>query len=142
MKIKKYVNKIIAIGAAITMLGATITGAMAINLADYPKPYINNGLFNGMFVVGANAQTADVLGIVDIATALQYENKYDTVMSKDSTNINYELSGDVYKISTSSDILNLNEALGKVKFLSEVSKEGFKIACEPAEFPIFKVSKL
>lgn len=126
MKIKKYIKRIIALVAGISMLGATITGAMATaNLANYPQPYINNGMFNGMFVVGANAMTADVLGIVDIATALQYENKIDTIVSNDNTITNYELSGDVYKISTSSDILNLNEALGKVK--STITKENIGI---------------
>ncbi|MBT7440417.1 hypothetical protein HN789_04195, partial [archaeon] len=56
------------------MLGATILGATAAtwDLMDYPAPFVADGqLDDTVLVVGAAAQTADVLGAIDIAAALQ-----------------------------------------------------------------------
>jgi hypothetical protein len=55
------------------MLGATLAGAFAVaDLEDYPAPFVKNGvLADSVIVVGKAAETADVLGAVDIAAALQ-----------------------------------------------------------------------
>ena len=68
---KKAIKRILALGAGATMIGATIMGAMALTLADYPKPFVTNGMFDGTIVVGEHAATSDVLGAIDIAASLQ-----------------------------------------------------------------------
>ena len=72
MKVRKAVKKIVALGVGATMLGATLLGATAADLSNFPGMFIDaDGSFNGLFVVGAEADTVDVIGITDIATAIQ-----------------------------------------------------------------------
>lgn len=72
MKLRNAAKKVAAVTTGVTMLGATLTGAMAAaDLSDYPAPFVSDGRFDGFFVVGEAAATADVLGSVDIATSLQ-----------------------------------------------------------------------
>ena len=59
----------VATGAA--FLGATLMGAMAYDLSNYPAPFVEDGMAAGAIVVGANAATTDVLGAIDIAASLQ-----------------------------------------------------------------------
>ncbi|MFH1590201.1 MAG: S-layer protein, partial [archaeon] len=66
MNVRKAIKKIVALGAGLTMIGATILGATA-DLGDYPAPFIQNGVYSGKIVVGAAAATSDVLGAIDIA---------------------------------------------------------------------------
>jgi hypothetical protein len=71
MDVKKAIRKIVALGTGAAMIGATIMGASAYTLADYPSPFVQNGAFSGKIVIGASASTADVLGAVDISASLQ-----------------------------------------------------------------------
>jgi hypothetical protein len=80
MNVRKAIKKIVAIGAGVTMVGATIMGAMAA-LDAYPTNYITDGVFNGKVVVGENAATSDVVGAIDIAASLQAEAKTATEVS-------------------------------------------------------------
>lgn len=116
MNIKKAVKKIVALGAGLTMIGATIMGASALSLADYPAPFVNDdGLFTGKIVVGAAAATSDVLGAIDISAGLQADAKTvipgssgttvtvdDGVLIEDSSgnNLNY---GDTTKVDKIDD---------------------------------------
>ncbi len=77
LKAKKAVKTAAAIGTGMAMLGATMTGAMALDLKDYPSPFVVSGKYDSsnVLVVGANAAASDTLGMVDIATNLQYESK-------------------------------------------------------------------
>lgn len=72
---KNAIKRIAAIGLGTVMLGATVFSAVAADLKDYPAPFVNNGVFNGEIVVGADAKTADVVGAIDIAASLQYAMK-------------------------------------------------------------------
>ncbi|MBN2367769.1 S-layer protein [Candidatus Woesearchaeota archaeon] len=72
----KWPKRIAAITTGALMLGATLAGALAASydLADYPAPYLDDGVLdNTVIVVGAAANAADLLGAVDIAAALQAE---------------------------------------------------------------------
>jgi len=111
MKVRKAIKRIIALGTGLTMLGATVFGAVAADLGEYPSQFIEDGAFDGLMVVGAKAKTEDVLGIVDIATSLQFSAKKEVGVEGTTTTT---LSGDVYKIGSTSDILELNEYLGDV----------------------------
>lgn len=114
MNTKKTIKKILALGAGVTMVGATIMGATAYNLADYPTPYIEDGVFSGKIVVGERAATQDVLGAIDIAASLQAESVTQEAVEIPGQAGEVQLEGDAFKIATSSDLLEIREAVGAV----------------------------
>ncbi len=85
--IRKTMKKVAAIGTGVAMVGATLTGAMAVDLADYPSPFVVDGVYDdtNALVVGDDADAADTLGLVDIASGLQFESK--TAVESDSTTV-------------------------------------------------------
>lgn len=114
MKVKQAIRKIVALGTGITMVGATLFGATAADLAEYPEPlFIQNGVFNGIIVVGDSAAASDVVGSVDIATALQFSSKIEQKI--EGAVGTTQLMGDVVKIGDASDLLEINEPIGDVK---------------------------
>jgi len=80
MQVLKAMKKVAAIGTGVAMLGATLTGAMALDLKDYPAPFVTDGTYDSsnVLVVGDIAAATDTLGMVDIATGLQFESKVCT----------------------------------------------------------------
>ncbi|MFO8016123.1 MAG: S-layer protein [Candidatus Woesearchaeota archaeon] len=81
MKVRKAIKKIAALGAGITMVGATILGATAADLSNYPSPFVKDGQFNGLIVVGDQAAAEDVVGAVDIGASLQYAMRQEAAVS-------------------------------------------------------------
>lgn len=77
LRTKRAVKKVAAISTGVAMLGATAMGALALDLKDYPAPFVTSGKYDdsNVLVVGAIAAASDTLGMVDIATNLQYESK-------------------------------------------------------------------
>ncbi len=73
MKVRKAISKIAALGVGGLMVGATLMGAMAQDLSDYPSMFIEDGEFNGYFVVGEAAKGIDTLGVTNIAVSIQAE---------------------------------------------------------------------
>jgi hypothetical protein len=73
MKVRKAISKIAALGVGGLMVGATLMGAMAQDLSDYPSMFIEDGEFNGYFVVGEAAMGIDTLGVTNIAVSIQSE---------------------------------------------------------------------
>ena len=57
-------------GAALGALFVGSTLAAALTLGDFPKPFVQNGQVQGLIVVGANAQPADVVAAIDLAARL------------------------------------------------------------------------
>ena len=75
MEVRKVIKKMVALGTGLAMVGATIFGAAAADLSEYPAPmFIEDGKFDGIIVVGDSAAASDVIGSVDIATSLQYSS--------------------------------------------------------------------
>ncbi len=111
---KKVIKKIVALGVGTTMLGATMMGAMAADLKDYPSPlFIKDGAFNGVIVVGDAAASSDVVGAVDIATSLQFASKTTTnVASTGTTTVTVE--GDAYRIDQPSNFVEYDEQIDTV----------------------------
>lgn len=111
---KKVIKKIAALGVGTAMLGATMMGAMAADLKDYPSPlFIKDGAFDGIIVVGAAAAASDVVGSVDIATSLQFASKTTTTVSTTGgTTVTVE--GDAYRIDQSSNFVEYDEELDTV----------------------------
>jgi len=74
MNVRKIVKKITALGVGATMLGATIFGAAAADLSDFPKPLFvdaNTGNVGSLFVLGESAKSIDTLGMNAIVAAVQ-----------------------------------------------------------------------
>jgi hypothetical protein len=113
MEFKKAIKKIVALGAGASMVGATMLGALAAaDLSSYPSPFVKDGNFNALIVVGESAATQDVLGAIDIATSLQYASKTIGTVEGGSTVV---VEGDAYRIDKSNDFVEiLGEEIDKV----------------------------
>lgn len=69
--IKSVAKVVAATAAAGALLTATVAGAaFAADFGSFPAPFVKDGKFDGKVVVGANAQTADVVGAIGVAAAL------------------------------------------------------------------------
>jgi hypothetical protein len=103
--VKRTVKRMAAVGTGVAMLGATLTGAMAADLADYPAPFVNDGVYDdsNAFVVGDNALAADTLGAVDIASNLQYESGTSSASGSSSVTV---LGGSSEQIALGKGISN------------------------------------
>jgi len=77
LKTKKAIKKIAAISTGVAMIGATMTGALALDLGEYPSPFIVNGVpsSNIKIVIGERAAASDNIGGMDIAAGLQADAK-------------------------------------------------------------------
>jgi len=118
MKVRKAIQKIAAIGAGLSMVGATILGAMAADLSEYPDPlFIKDGQFNGVIVVGDRAAAEDVVGAINIATSLQYAvaQPVATPSAPGGAGGVLSVSGDAVPISEPNDMLEIRERMGLVR---------------------------
>jgi len=115
MNMRKTVKKIAALVAGTTMLGATIMGATALTLADYPSPFVTNGIWDGKIVVGAKAATSDVVGAIDLAASLQAEATTTSEVNVPGAAGTATVIGDSAEFKTGSDVLRLGETIGTVK---------------------------
>ena len=114
MRIRKAIKRIIALGTGVTMVGATILGAMAAaDLSNYPAPFVEDGVFNGLIVVGAKAKSEDVLGAIDIATSLQFSSTVTKVVPGAGSTVS--VVGEGAKIETANNKLTIGESLVGVK---------------------------
>lgn len=111
MNMRKTVKKIAALVAGTTMVGATIMGAMALDLSNYPAPFVTNGVFSGKIVVGAKAATSDVVGAIDIAASLQAAATTTTQIQLPDTAGKATVTGDSAEFKTGSDVVSLGENL-------------------------------
>jgi len=85
------------------MVGATIMGAMAADLADYPAPFVDGCIFDGAILVGESAAAEDVVGAVDIASALAVSG----TGTEGTGGTTVSASGESVKIETSTKSLTL-----------------------------------
>ena len=106
MKLRKAIKRIAALGAGATLVGATLMGAMAADLNEWPSPFISNGAFSGVLVVGDQAAAQDVIGVTDIATSLQFSA---TSGAGSADGVVVSVTGDAWKVGTSSKTLELSE---------------------------------
>jgi len=106
LKVKKVIKKIVALGTGFSMLGATMFGALAADLTEFPAPFVKDAKFDAKIVVGFDAQPQDVIASIDVANRLQYS------MTKESTvagGTSVTMTGDSKKIEQSTNKLELNE---------------------------------
>ncbi len=103
MEIKRMVKRILALGTGATMVGATMMGALAADLSDYPTPWHTDGVFNGKIVVGEAAQSVDTIVATDIATAMWYSKKGEVITA---------VSGDAWKVGTTTEFFEMSHTPG------------------------------
>jgi len=70
--IKKMAKRVAAISVGAAFLGATITGALAADLGNYPNPFVDttNKKFDYLLVLGDDGKPIDTIGATDIASGL------------------------------------------------------------------------
>jgi len=105
----KTMKKIGTIFAAAALVGATLTGAIAADLKDLPAPFVKDGKADVTIVVGASAATADVLGSIDIASALQAASVTTTTVNVGGSKTQTASAG--VKVESSGNGLILNQGL-------------------------------
>ena len=115
MEVKKTVKKIIALGAGATMVGATLMSAMAASytLDQYPMPFVKDGKFDALIVVGKNAMTQDVIGAVDISASLQFAMKQTKTVSTGKSEV--VIDKGIKIKGTGNELLNYGEYIGNVE---------------------------
>ena len=71
-KLVRNVKKAAAVATGALFLGATLgmASVFASGLSSLPGPFVSNGHVNAVFVVGANAAPADIVGAIDVSAAL------------------------------------------------------------------------
>lgn len=127
MNVQKTIKKILALGTGVTMVGATILGAAAYDLANYPSPFIANGVFDGSIVVGERAAAQDILGAIDIAASLQAMSVSKEAVQIPNQTGKVSLEGDSFQIGMGTDKLELREPIGDVvDTISEGDLAGLK----------------
>ena len=96
LKTKRVAKKVAALSTGVIMMGATLGGAMALDLKDYPSPFVVGGKYDSSnaLVVGANAAASDTLGMVDIMANLQFESK-NCVKSSGSVSVSGGVTADI-----------------------------------------------
>jgi len=112
MNMKKTIKRVVALTTGATMLGATVLGAMAADLSEYPSPmFIKDGKFDGLIVIGADGDTQDMLGAMDVISSLQAV----AISGSTGTAAVTETVGDVYQFAKTSDKMNLGEMFSTIR---------------------------
>jgi len=70
--VKNIRNIIFFYTIAIIIFTASALAIKNVGLADYPKPFIENGVLNSIIIVGENAHAGDTIGALDMAISLSF----------------------------------------------------------------------
>lgn len=129
MKAVQAVKKMVALGMGLTMVGATLFGASAAKLTDWPAPFVVDGspASNLAIVVGDKAEASDVAGSIDIVQGLQQLAVKRVSVGGGSGPSQVAVEGDAVEIGSTSDLLEINEFIGNVReTLTEVDLDMLK----------------
>lgn len=99
MRFQKAIKRMIALGTGAIMLSSTVFAAA--DLANYPAPFVKDGKFSGVLVVGDKAAAEDVIGISDIISSLQFAATKKAAVSTPGA---VAVEGDVWKVETSNHL--------------------------------------
>ncbi|MBI2141783.1 hypothetical protein HYU16_05175 [Candidatus Woesearchaeota archaeon] len=112
MKLRKTISKMLALGTGAVMVGATILSASAAaDLKNYPDPFVKDGKFNAVLVVGDSAASSDVIGSVDVATSLQFASRVKkTTQSAGGGQVSIG-GADAWRVQLGAKKLELSETL-------------------------------
>ncbi len=113
MKTAKILKTIAAVAGGLAMIGATVGAATALDLGDYPQPFIVNGEWQGgKIVLGSTAKVDDTMGAVDVIAGLQAAAVTREPVSTGETTVTVE--GGV-KVESTGDDLNYGEYLSNAE---------------------------
>jgi hypothetical protein len=116
MKVKKTIKKIVALGMGATMMGATLMGAAAADLSNYPGMFMDDdNAFDGLLVVGKNANAVDTIGVTNIALGLQKAAVTTTQVCGDSTGSTTSVSGESIDLEKPGTDLTIGDNLTLVQ---------------------------
>lgn len=90
-----------------TPVAANIAGY---DLADYPNMFITDGYFDGLLVVGRDANALNTIAVTNIALGLQQAAVTRTMVCSENSTMLY-LVDDGYKIEASGVDFNVNDAI-------------------------------
>ncbi len=114
MNILKGIKKISALGLGVALVSTSIMGAVGNTLENYPRPFVSDGEFNGLIILGEDAQTIDVISAIDIAASLQYETREPATVVSNGDGATVSVSGDAIRIDLDHNRLEFGEMLGDV----------------------------
>ncbi len=96
MRFQKAIKRMIALGTGAIMVGSSVFGAA--DLANYPAPFVKDGKFSGVLVVGDKAAAEDVIGISDIIASLQFAATKKVAVTTPGA---VSVEGDAWQVATS-----------------------------------------
>ncbi|MBI2657448.1 hypothetical protein HYX08_02005 [Candidatus Woesearchaeota archaeon] len=99
MRFQKAIKRMIALGTGAIMVGSSVFAAA--DLASYPAPFVKDGKFSGVLVVGDKAAAEDVIGISDVIASLQFAATKKTATTSAGT---VAVEGDAWKVGTSNHL--------------------------------------
>src|SRR3989338_10336896 len=73
MRIHKLIKYSILFATSMLLSIIFVSLAHAVDLSNYPEPFVAASVFDASLVVGDNAKASDVIGVTDIAMSLQFE---------------------------------------------------------------------
>src|SRR3989338_5116896 len=107
MRFQKAIKRMIALGTGAIMLSSVAYAA--VDLANYQAPFVKDGKFSGVLVVGDKAAAEDVIGISDIIASLELAATKKAATGTTGGEVSFE--GDAWKVGTSTKILEMSENL-------------------------------
>ena len=99
MRFQKAIKRMIALGTGAVMLSSMVSAAA--DLANYPSPFVKDGKFSGVLIVGDKAAAEDVIGITDIVSSLQFAAVKKAATTGGSS---VSVEGDAWKVSTANHL--------------------------------------
>ena len=99
MRFQKAIKRMIALGTGAIMVGSSVFAAA--DLANYPSPFVKDGKFSGVLVVGDKAAAEDVIGISDIVSSLQFAATKKAATTAAGT---VAVEGDAWQVGTSNHL--------------------------------------
>ncbi|MBN2420678.1 hypothetical protein JXB27_00180 [Candidatus Woesearchaeota archaeon] len=131
MEVKKILRKATALAASASFVGATLLGAVAQDLANYPAPFVENGVFDAFIVVGQNAMPEDIVGAVDIGTSLQFALKKATTVSAGASEATIS---EGYKVQKSGNKLNYSDSIRAILGGTAITEEDIPTVLADGKF--------
>ena len=104
-------RKIAAVIAGVTMLGSTVALAAA---ANYPAPFVNNGMDNVAIVSGSTAASSDLVASFSINTDLASRLASQTATGG-STGTNVNVNGEAVSLNSGSTKVWMNTSINTAK---------------------------
>lgn len=99
MRFQKAIKRMIALGTGAIMVGSSVFGAA--DLANYPAPFVKDGKFSGVLIVGDKAAAEDVIGISDIISSLQFAATKKVAVTTPGA---VSVEGDAWQVATSNHL--------------------------------------